>query len=146
MIGLLLTMALATPNLATPGAVTPDVAPSSGGLGYLQAGALADRCGENSAASASYCYAYVAAVHDTMKAYEVWLNQREFCAPPNVSQAELRAVFVNYIRAYPTNRSGQAASVIVVALKSLYPCSPNVKPEAGPAPADRAKSPPAKAR
>jgi hypothetical protein len=100
-------------------------------LGYLTAGVLADRCTETSAASISYCFAYVAAVHDTIRAYEIWLNQHEFCTIGRpLVQADVRRAFVNYLLAYPSNRSGLAASVIVVALKETYPCLNTAVPTA----------------
>lgn len=96
---------------------------SASELGYLTAGELSDRCSVVGApADISYCFAYIAAVHDAMRAYEVWLGVKEFCAPVGVTQSELRRSFLTYVTAYPTNRSGQAASVIVVALKETYPC------------------------
>lgn len=111
-------------------------------LGYLTAAQLAERCSDSSPASASYCFAYVAAVHDTARAYEVWLGQKEFCIPPATPQSELRRAFLTYITAYPSFRTGQAASAIVVALKESYPCldAPAVRrpvPKIEPAPTKR---------
>lgn len=112
---MLLILAAAAMSVASP--------PESKDLGYATAGALADRCSGTSPADISYCFAYIAAVHDTMRAYEIWLGMREFCVPAGQSQADLRRAFTTYLSAYPTNRSGQAASVIVVSLKETYPCS-----------------------
>jgi hypothetical protein len=106
-------------------------------LGYLTAGELADRCHESATASITYCFSYVAAVRDTIRAYEIWLNQREFCEVGRLSQGELRQAFLAYVGAYPSNRSGQAASVIVVALKQTYPCANPTVPAPAPKPAAR---------
>lgn len=106
-------------------------------LGYLTAGELADRCNDASASSASYCYAYIAAVHDMMRAYEVWLGQKEFCPPVRISQGDLRKDFIGYLLAYPANRTGLAASVVTVALKESYPCDysgPSTPPAGAPPP------------
>lgn len=100
-------------------------------LGYLTAGQLAERCEQSTAASVSYCYAYIAAVYDTMRAYEVWLNQREFCMPATIAQNELKQRFLTYLSAYPSNRTGLASSVVAVALKTSAPC-PVPEPPAAP--------------
>lgn len=92
------------------------------GTGFLSAGQLVDRCRETAQTSASYCFAYVAAVHDMARAYEVWLQQREFCIPAATPQSELRDVFLAYVGRNQQVRAGQAASAILVALKTAYPC------------------------
>ncbi len=91
-------------------------------VGYLNAGDLAARCQDSSPAATSYCFAFITGVHDTAQAYELWLNQREFCPPAGTAQADLRRAFLTYMTAYPQNRGGEAASVVVVALKETYPC------------------------
>lgn len=83
---------------------------------------LVDRCKRSDPSSSSYCFAYIAAVTDTVRAYEIWLGTREFCLPAKISQAEIRRAFVTYISAYPARSAGQAASVVVNALKETYPC------------------------
>ncbi len=108
-------------------------APVVNRLGFLSAGELADRCRDNSAANVSYCYAYVTAVYDTMRAYEVWLSQREFCVPATISQGELKDTFLKYIESHPGSRSGVAASGVAVALKESYACP--VEPAPVPSPA-----------
>lgn len=119
----LVALAVAAATPPTPAPRTPPPATSESELGYLTAAELERRCGATGgAADISYCFAYIAAVHDAMRAYEVWLGLREFCAPPAVPQSDLRRAFLTYLSAYPSNRSGQAASVIVVALKETYPC------------------------
>lgn len=91
-------------------------------IGYLSAGELAIRCADSSPSSSSYCFAFITGVHDTAQAYELWLNQREFCPPVGTVQADLRRAFLTYLSAYPQSRTGVAASVVVVALKETYPC------------------------
>lgn len=91
-------------------------------IGYASAGALADRCGESSPVGATFCFTYIAAVYDTVRAYEQWLRLREFCLPETVPQSDLRRTFVEYLVAHPADRAGQAASVVVAALKQRYPC------------------------
>jgi hypothetical protein len=99
----------------------PAAGTTAGGL--FSAGQLRDRCQSSVPADASYCFAYVAGVHDTVRAYEAWLNLREFCAPGRVAQGELRRAFTDYVSAHPDTTSGEAASVVVVALKIRYPCT-----------------------
>lgn len=99
---------------ATPAPITS--------IGYLTAGELADKCQRQSPTDTSYCYAFIAGVHDTIQAYEQWLSTREFCPPSTLAQSELRRSFLTYVSAYPSARDGVAASVIVVSLKQTYPC------------------------
>ena len=137
MIASLVALAVAAATPPPSASRTPQAATAApeGELGYLTAADLERRCGVGGAtADISYCFAYIAAVHDAMRAYEVWLGLREFCAPPAVPQSDLRRAFLTYLSAYPSNRSGQAASVIVVALKETYPCraaSPAAQPQGG---------------
>jgi hypothetical protein len=91
-------------------------------VGYLTANDLALRCADPSPTATTYCFAFVTGVHDAAQAYELWLNQREFCTPRGTAQADLRRAFLTYLAAYPANRSGEAASVVIVALKETYPC------------------------
>ena len=55
-------------------------------------------------------------------AYESWLNLKEFCVPLRPPQGDLRRVFLDYLARNPAYRSGEASSVVVVALKQRYPC------------------------
>ena len=102
--------------------------PSSG---LFSAGKLKDRCDSNGAADISYCFAYVAGVYDTVRAYEAWLNLREFCAPAGLAQGDLRRAFVDYLNDNPGFRAGEAASVVVVAFKKRFAC-PTSKPPSEP--------------
>ena len=92
-------------------------------IGFLSAAALRERCESQSAGLVSYCFAYVTGVHDTVQAYETWLRVREFCAPPVSSQSDMRRAFLGYLDKNPGAASGEAASVIVLALKDQFPCS-----------------------
>jgi hypothetical protein len=98
--------------------------------GLFSAGQLRQRCLSNVPADASYCFAYITGVHDTVRAYEAWLNQREFCVPRHVPQGDLRQAFIDYLRDKPSDVSGEAASVVVVALKIRYACSAGERPGA----------------
>jgi hypothetical protein len=123
--GLLPTLALVASPVAAASA-QPDQAqttsaPLAGGL--FSAAQLRQRCLSNVPADASYCFAYVTGVHDTVRAYEAWLNLREFCVPRRVPQGELRRAFVEYLGLHPEAMSGEAASVVVVSLKVRYPCT-----------------------
>lgn len=91
------------------------------------AGSLKDRCESNDAADASYCFAYIVGVYDAVRAYEAWLKIREFCTPKDLVQADLRRTFVDYLAENPGYRAGEAASVVVVALKTRFPCTPPAK-------------------
>ncbi|WP_315764591.1 Rap1a/Tai family immunity protein [Sphingomonas sp. Y38-1Y] len=127
MLAALLAAALAGQTTPAP-TPTPAPAPAT----FLSAGNLLDRCKSNAVPDASYCFAYVAGVHDAVRAYESWLNLREFCTPAGTPQGELRSAFVDYLERNPGFASGEAASVVVVAIKTRYPCigAPPPKPPA----------------
>ncbi len=110
-----------TPVAAAQSVATP---PGRGmsDIGFLSAAALATKCKAGDVSSISYCFAYVAAVTDTARAYEIWLNAKEFCLPAQASQSLARRAFLTYLDAYPAQASGQAASVVINALKQTYPC------------------------
>lgn len=125
--------ALLLAPLPTAPAPAPTAAPSFG-RGLFTAVQLKQRCQSNEPADASYCFAYVIGVHDTVRAYESWLNLREFCMPARLVQADLRRAFVDYLTENPAYAGGEAASVVVVALKVRYACSPGPAATARPAP------------
>ena len=110
----------ATPQASPPASGFATVRPAP--IGYLTAGTLADRCLDSSPAGVSYCFAYLAGVYDAARAYEIWLNQREFCVPEGTPQSDLRRAFLTYVSVYPSNRGGLASSVVIVSLKETYPC------------------------
>jgi len=107
--------------------VTPTLplieSPTRASIGFLSAAALRDRCESKSAGLVSYCFAYVVGVHDTVQAYETWLRVREFCAPSVSSQSDMRRAFLSYLDKNPGAASGEAASVIVLALKDQFACT-----------------------
>ncbi len=113
-----------TANAVTAGATSPKVSRQDvASIGFLTAGQLAQQCGEGTAFSITYCLAFLAGVHDSMRAYEQWLDQREFCAPNTVKQRDLSNAFLAYVTAHPEYRDGLASSVAVVALKEAWPCT-----------------------
>lgn len=91
-------------------------------LGVAKGADIINRCQESSPESGSFCFAYIAGVFDSVRAYEAWLNMREFCVPPDVAQSDIRDAVVAYIEKNPNDRLGQGASVVVRALKQRYPC------------------------
>lgn len=101
-------------------------------IGFLSADALRTRCESSAAGLVSYCFAYITGVHDTVQAYETWLQVREFCPPYNSSQGEMRKAFLAYLEKNPDAGAGVAASVIVLALKDTFVCA-EPKPVAAPA-------------
>ena len=126
------------PNGAVAQAPTPQAPSSQASAGPLagglfSSGQLRQRCLSNVPADASYCFAYITGVHDTVRAYEAWLNQREFCVPRHVPQGDLRQAFIDYLRDKPSDLTGEAASVVVVALKIRYACGSAATPSAVPA-------------
>jgi hypothetical protein len=117
---LALLLAVAPPVQSAPPRPPAATAPLAGGL--FSAGQLRQRCLSNVASDASYCFAYITGVHDTVRAYEAWLSLREFCAPRHVPQGDLRRAFMAYLGDNPNDTGGEAASVVVVSLKIAYPC------------------------
>jgi Rap1a immunity proteins len=115
---LLLAMAIAVPPLNSAAAGQGD------GPGYVYARDLLARCSGPSSPGLDYCFGYIASVHDTVRAYEAWLSFRELCIPQRTPQAELKDVFVDYLRRHSNDLDGQAASVVVLALRERYPCPP----------------------
>lgn len=112
----------ASAQVSAPASPVPATTGGIADIGYMTAKQLAERCSQNDSAGSSYCFAYIAAVTDTARAYEIWLGAREFCLPAKIAQSEIRRAFMTYVSAYPVQSSGQAASVVVNALKLTYPC------------------------
>ncbi|TCM17998.1 hypothetical protein EDF56_105346 [Novosphingobium sp. PhB165] len=101
-----------------------DVSAGNGAsIGFMTAGQLAEQCREGTPFSVTYCLAFLAGVHDSIRAYEQWLDQREFCAPRDVKQRDLSNAFMAFVAAHPQYRDGLASSVAVVALKEAWPCT-----------------------
>jgi hypothetical protein len=103
-------------------------------LGVVRGAEVINRCTEKSAESGSFCFAYIGGVFDSVRAYETWLNIKEFCIPAGTPQSELRDVVVAHIEKNPNDRLGQGASVVIRALKQRYPCAtPTIAPAPMPA-------------
>ena len=102
---------------------------SAANPGFLTAADLEARCASSSSVDVTYCYSYLAGVHDTIRAYEVWLDSREFCPESVILQGDLLRIFRGYISAYPEMKRGQAASTVMVALKAAFPCYPIILPQ-----------------
>jgi hypothetical protein len=105
-----------------PSPVTEPATPVAAPSGFLNAGELRDRCLSNVPSVVSYCYAYITGVNDSVKAYEVWLNLKEYCLAADSSQSDLRRVFLKFMMERPEYSSGEAASVVVSALKRTFAC------------------------
>lgn len=93
-------------------------------IGYLTAGQLAEQCRAEAAFPVTYCFAFLAGVRDTLRAYERWLQQSEFCPPAAIKQRDLREALLRFVSGHPGAAEGQAASVAVVAFKQAWPCPP----------------------
>ena len=90
--------------------------------GFLTGEELFRRCTDSSPSAGLFCFGYIAAINDSVKAYEHWLNIKEYCAPQTVSLSQLRDTFVDEGRHRPAALRGQAASFVVNAFKRRYPC------------------------
>lgn len=132
MLEILVGAALAAAQVAPMPKTTPPP-PASQDFGYLTGGALYQRCTEENSVSVSYCFAYLAAVHDSVRAYEVWLKVREFCPTSRLTQSDLRDAYLSYAKQRPADLSGQAATIALAALKLRYPCAVQLPDEPPPA-------------
>ena len=108
---------------AAPGGVAPRESGTADVSGFLSASALYEKCSGSSVHGQEYCYAYLAAVSDAGKAYQVWTNLRHLCLPAGTTQGELKDIFTSFLVQHPSRLRDQAASVVVVALQKKYPCS-----------------------
>lgn len=118
-------LALATAAAAPPPAPPPAIAaaPPRAATGAFQTGnALMEKCTGPSVHGLEYCFAYIAAVADTVRAYQVWLDLADVCLPPKLSQRQMSDIVVNYLADKPGQGKQQAASVVVLALAAKYPC------------------------
>ena len=117
----------------------PRPAPSEA-TGFQSAGDLFAKCSGSSVHGQSYCYAYLAAVSDSVIAYQVWLSLRDICLPREITQGELKDVFTDFLVRNPTRATDQAASIVVTALQARFRCA---VPAEAPAAAQTATEPPA---
>ena len=100
--------------------------------GFLLGADLLDRCKQIS--RIDYCYGYIASSYDTARAYSVWLNRDEVCVPEGTPQRELVAAVVDHINSDPRNLTSQAASVVIVALQTAFPCTASPPAQPNPRP------------
>lgn len=134
LLAILLPLATAAAPAAAAAAPPPqqEAAPA-GTSGYQSAGQVLRKCRDESTFSKSYCFAYVAAVADSARAYQAWLGTDSMCLPGRTSQGTLVDVFDAYVAANPSLTHSQAASVIVTALQERFPCRTAAN-QSGPAP------------
>lgn len=131
-----------TPVPVPPQTPGPGPAPE---LGFYTAGQLAERCSPGDNSNPGLCFAYITGVHDSVRAYELWLTMTEFCVPRQTPQVDLRQAFLDYLQAHPQDASAQAASVVVISLKERFRCDPPPPapaPEPPPAPTPETRRPP----
>jgi len=121
LLAILLPLAAATVTAAAEPAPQQESA-STGTSGFQSAGQVLRKCRDESTFSKSYCFAYIAAVADSARAYQAWLGTNGMCLPSRTSQGTLVDVFDAYLVANPSLTQSQAASVIVTALQERFPC------------------------
>lgn len=88
--------------------------------GYFTAGQLKAQC--EKAQNVGDCFAFIAGTVDASRAYQQWMNFREFCTPDGITRGELRDVAMRYLDLHPRQGDAQAASIVILALKDRYPC------------------------
>lgn len=120
-------LAFVLPLAAATAAAAVEPAQQQGGAtagtsGFQSAGQVLRKCRDESTFSKSYCFAYIAAVADSARAYQAWLGSDAMCLPNRTSQGTLVDVFDAYLAANPSLTQSQAASVIVTALQERFPC------------------------
>lgn len=91
--------------------------------GFQYGSDLLSRCTAGYAADEAACLAYITGVHDSVRAYEEWGSLREVCSPGKTRPMDLRNTVVDYLTRNADYLTGQAASVIILALREKYPCS-----------------------
>lgn len=96
--------------------------------GFLTTRALFAKCREPSVTAISFCYAYIAGVADTARAYQAWLGTSDFCIDAAVPQSALIRSFENYVVDHPALGDTQAGSAVVLALRDTYSCPPLAAP------------------
>ena len=121
MIGTALALALA----AQGSVAAPPPAPtrSTAKMNFTHGSDIIARCTSDTPQDGSFCFGFVAAVYESVRAYETWLNIREFCVPAGVTLSDMRDAVVARIRKNPNDRLGQGASVVILALKEKWPCA-----------------------
>ncbi|HKT85577.1 MAG TPA: Rap1a/Tai family immunity protein [Novosphingobium sp.] len=122
LLAIFLPLAAATATAAAPPAQQQQESATAGTSGFQSAGQVLRKCRDESSFSKSYCFAYIAAVADSARAYQAWLGTNGMCLPNRTSQGTLVDVFDAYLVANPSLTHSQAASVIVTALQERFPC------------------------
>jgi len=130
----LLVLAQAAPPAEPAPAPPAPVAIPAPAKTFFSAQALRAQCELADAQAVTACFAFVGAVYDTSRAYQQWMNFREFCIPADVTKGELRLAMLQYLNLHPRESDAQAASVVVLALKDRYACPVSVTPPAQPTP------------
>jgi len=114
----------APPSAVSASPPSPPATDPPDARGFLSAGDLHTNCTGSSIHGLSYCYAYFAAVADTIAAYQAWLGLRDVCLPRGTTQGELKDAFMAYLVNNPSRAGDQAASIVVTAMQGRYPCEP----------------------
>lgn len=117
-------------KLVMAGMAATSAATATPDLGYVLARDLVARCTAGTTFAADYCFGYIAAAHDTVRAYEAWLNLRDICIPAGTPQSEIRDAVLGHLRDNPGDLDAQAASVVVVAMRSRFACAAPATPTA----------------
>ena len=112
--------AVAPPLAAPPVTVGPQV---NRKMGFIHGSDIIARCTDDSPQQGSFCLGFIAAVYETVRAYETWMNIREICMPNTVSLIDMRGAVIDHIKRVPDDRLGQGASVVLIALKAKWPCA-----------------------
>lgn len=118
-----------------PAAAIAQTADSDAVAGFESAGGLLKKCRENSSYARSYCFAYLAAVADSARAYRIWIGSGDPCLPAGIPLGKLADTFEAYLIANPSLTRSQAASVVVASLQETFPCPLTISPQAVPQPA-----------
>jgi hypothetical protein len=136
--------------LAPPGAALAQTTQPEAVAGFESAGELLRKCRENSSFAKNFCFAYLAAVADSARAYRVWIGSGDPCLPSGLTMGKLADTFEAFLIANPSQTRAQAASVIVASLQDAFPCpvlapapAPPLVTAPAPAPAPVGAAPPA---
>jgi hypothetical protein len=98
------------------------LASTPGAAGFSSANEVLKACNSELSQEVIRCREYITGVVDTVRAYEAWTGGSEFCAPANLRVPQIRNAFVDFVRSRPDMERGQAASVLVLALRQRFPC------------------------
>jgi hypothetical protein len=130
-----ITMLAAASLAVQPASAIAQTADADAVAGFESAGGLLRKCRENSSYARSYCFAYLAAVADSARAYRIWIGSGDPCLPSGLTLGKLADTFEAYLIANPSLTRSQAASVVVASLQETFPCPLAIAPQAVPQPA-----------